>query len=186
MPISDFEQKLIQKCCDGNRIAYREFYELYAGELLAIAFRYMKTKQEAEDVLQETFIKAFKKLASFDKQASLKTWLTKIIINTALNTLRKQYNRQLWNSVDDIAHIEISTFPLNNYSYTELVSFIQQLPIGCQSVFNLYAIEGYSHKEVGELLSINQGTSKSQYHRAKMLLQEIIGSEESRTKLKII
>lgn len=185
MPISNFEHELIQKCCDGNRTAYREFYELHAGELLAISFRYMKTKQEAEDVLQEAFIKAFKNLASFNKQASLKTWLTRIVINTALNMIRKQQNNQLWN-IYGVEERETATLPLDNYNYNELVSFIQQLPVGCQSVFNLYAIEGYSHKEIAKLLRISQGTSKSQYHRAKILLQEIIGLEESRTKLKVI
>ncbi len=185
MPKSNFEHELIQKCCDGNRAAYRKFYEFYAGELLAIAFRYMKTKQEAEDVLQETFIKAFKNLASFNRQASLKTWLTKIVINTALNALRNQHNSRLW-KISELEEVEISALPLDNYNYTDLVSFIQQLPVGCQSVFNLYAIEGYSHKEIADLLSISQGTSKSQYHRAKMLLQKIIVSEETRTKQKVI
>ncbi|MCF6352091.1 MAG: RNA polymerase sigma factor [Cyclobacteriaceae bacterium] len=185
MPISNFEHKLIQKCCDGNRTAYREFYEFYAGELLAIAFRYMKTKQEAEDVVQEAFIKAFKNLAAFDKQASLKTWLIRIVINTALNMLRKQHSSQLWN-IDEFGDVELSVPSLDNYNYAELVSFIQQLPVGCRSVFNLYAIEGYSHKEVANLLSISQGTSKSQYHRAKILLQKMIASEETRTKSKIL
>lgn len=185
MPISNYEHELIQKCCDGNRTAYREFYELFAGELLAIAFRYMKTKQEAEDVLQEVFIKAFKNLANFDKRAALKTWLTRIVINTALNMLRKQHHSQLWN-IDEFENIETKELPLDNYLFNELISFIQQLPAGCKSVFNLYAIEGYSHKEVSETLNISLGTSKSQYHRAKVLLQQIIDSEESKTKLKVI
>lgn len=183
MPISNFEHELIQKCYDGDRTAYRKFYEFYAGELLAIAFRYMKTKQEAEDVVQESFIKAFKNLASFDKKASLKTWLVRIVINTALNMLRKQHNNQ---NIDEFGDVKLSVLPLDNYNYTELVSFIQQLPAGCRSVFNLYAIEGYSHKEIASLLSISQGTSKSQYHRAKILLQKMIASEETRTKLKIL
>ncbi len=183
MPISNFEHELIQKCYDGDRTAYRKFYEFYAGELLAIAFRYMKTKQEAEDVVQESFIKAFKNLASFDKKASLKTWLVRIVINTALNMLRKQHNNQ---KIDEFGDVKLSVLPLDNYNYTELVSFIQQLPAGCRLVFNLYAIEGYSHKEIAGLLSISQGTSKSQYHRAKILLQKMIASEETRTKLKIL
>jgi len=183
VPISNFEHELIQKCYDGDRTAYRKFYEFYAGELLAIAFRYMKTKQEAEDVVQESFIKAFKNLASFDKKASLKTWLVRIVINTALNMLRKQHNNQ---NIDEFGDVKLSVLPLDNYNYTELVSFIQQLPAGCRSVFNLYAIEGYSHKEIASLLSISQGTSKSQYHRAKILLQKMIASEETRTKLKIL
>lgn len=185
MPVNNYEHELINKCCDGNRIAYREFYELFAAELLAIALRYMKTKQEAEDVVQDAFIKAFKGLASFNQNASLKTWLTRIVINTALNKLRSQHKNQFQNS-DEFESVETGVLPLANYSFTELVSFIQQLPIGCRSVFNLYAIEGYSHKEIAEMLSISLGTSKSQYHRSKVLLQQMISSEESKLKRKII
>ncbi len=185
MPISNYEHELIRKCCDGNRTAYRQFYELYAAELLAIALRYMKTQQEAEDVLQDAFIKAFKSLVGFNQDASLKTWLTRIVINTALNKLRSQHQNQLWN-IDEFEHIETGVLPIENYNYAELVAFIQQLPAGCRSVFNLYAIEGYSHKEISDTLSISLGTSKSQYHRAKVLLQQMIASEESKTKLKVI
>lgn len=185
MPISNYEHELIQNCCDGNRTAYREFYDLYAAELLAIALRYMKTKQAAEDVLQDAFIKAFKALASFNQEASLKTWLTRIVINTALNKMRSQHQNQLWN-IDEFERIETADLPLENYNYTELISFIQQLPDGCRSVFNLYAIEGYSHKEISDDMDISLGTSKSQYHRAKVLLQQMILSEESKTKRKVI
>jgi RNA polymerase sigma factor (sigma-70 family) len=90
MPASLFEHTLIKKCCDGDRTAYRELYSHYSGSLLAVAMRYMKSKAEAEDVLQESFIKVFKNLASFDKNSSLGTWMTRIVINTALNTFRKE------------------------------------------------------------------------------------------------
>ena len=93
MLASLYEHDLIQKCCDGDRIAYRELYNLFGGELMAIALRYMKTKQEAEDVLQDSFLKVFKNLASFNRQASLKTWMTRIVINTALNKLRNENNK---------------------------------------------------------------------------------------------
>ena len=185
MPASLYEHELIQKCCDGNRTAYRELYELYVGELMAIALRYMKTKQEAEDVLQDAFIKAFKNLASFNKLSSLKTWLTRIVINTALNKLRKEHQSYQWDNIE-IDNLEADNLPLNEFQFSELVSFIHQLPAGCKAVFNLYALEGYSHKEIADLLNIDQGTSKSQYHRAKMLLQKMIVSEETRTKLKVI
>lgn len=185
MPVSNYEKDLIQKCCDGNRTANRELYKLHAGELLAIALRYMKTKQEAEDVLQDAFIKAFKNLGSFDQRATLKTWLTRIVINTALNKLRGQHQLQHWNFVE-FEETETSPLPLDNFNFIELISFIQQLPPGCRSVFNLYAIEGYSHKEISDMLSISLGTSKSQYHRAKTLLQQMIVLEEARTKQKVI
>ena len=185
MPASLFEHELIQKCCDGDRTAYRELYNRYSGGLLAVAMRYMKTRQEAEDVLQDAFIKVFKNLASFDKRASLKTWLTRIVINTALNMLRKEHKIVNW-EISEIADDKMDVIPMQNYQYSELLLFIQQLPAGCKSVFNLYAIEGYSHKEIGSMLNVSEGTSKSQYFRAKGLLQEIIFSEEKRTKMKLI
>ena len=185
MPISSYEQELIQKCCDGNRTAYRELYTRYAGELMAIAMRYMKTKQEAEDILQDAFIKAYKNLASFNQQSSLKTWMTRIVINTALNALRKEHQKYQWN-IEEAQEVADEYLPLNNFHYMELIGFIQQLPDGCRTVFNLYALEGYSHKEIAEMLGISTGTSKSQYFRAKQLLQEVILSEDAKTKKKAI
>ena len=185
MPASPFDNSLVQRCCDGNRTAYRELYELYAGELMAIALRYMKTRQEAEDVLQETFIKVFKNLASFDQRSALKTWLTRIMINTALNTLRTRHQMINWSGTDDV-NLDIEPLPLNDFHVNDLIGFIQELPTGCQMVFNLYAIEGYAHKEIAEMLDISVGTSKSQLHRAKGLLQAIIVSEDTRTKSRAV
>ena len=181
MPASPFESQLIQKCCDGDRAAYREFYELYAGQLLVVAMRYMKTREEAEDVLQETYIKAFKNLASFDQRASLKTWLTRITINTALNQLRKKHEMINW-AAPEVAEEKVESLPIDHLQLAELIELIQQLPTGCQLVFNLYAIEGFSHREIAEKLDISEGTSKSQLYRAKDLLKTMILTEDQRTK----
>ncbi|MCB0496443.1 MAG: sigma-70 family RNA polymerase sigma factor [Cyclobacteriaceae bacterium] len=186
MPISPYEQDLIQKCYDGDRTAYRELYTRFAGELMAVAMRYMKTKQEAEDVLQDAFIKAYKNLASFNQQSALKTWLTRIVINTALNALRKEHQKYQWNIMEAEEVHDTTSLPLESFHYTELIAFIQQLPDGCRTVFNLYALEGYSHKEIADMINISMGTSKSQYFRAKQLLQEIILSEDAKTKRKAI
>jgi len=185
MPVNLYEQALIHRCCDGDRAAYRELYEAFAGELLAIAMRYMKSKQEAEDVLQEAFIKAFKNLASFNQQAALKTWLTRIVINTALNALRKSHLQYETDQVT-IDMAEPVQLPLEEFQFMELLSFIQQLPTGCKTIFNLYALEGYTHREIAALLNISEGTSKSQYARAKGLLQEIIGTETKKVKDKVV
>ena len=185
MPASPFESQLIQKCCDGDRTAYREFYELHAGQLLVVAMRYMKTKEEAEDVLQETYVKAFKNLASFDQRASLKTWLTRITINTALNHLRRRHEMINWTATE-IPFEAVESLPIDHLQLNELIGFIQQLPTGCQLVFNLYAIEGFSHKEIAEKLEISEGTSKSQLYRAKDLLRSMILNEHQRTKRKAV
>ena len=185
MPASHFESQLIQKCCDGNRAAYREFYELYAGQLLVVAMRYMKSREEAEDVLQETYIKVFKNLASFDQRSSLKTWLTRITINTALNQLRKKHEMINW-TTPEAADNKVDSLPIDHLQLTELIELIQRLPTGCQLVFNLYAIEGFSHKEIAEKLEVSEGTSKSQLYRAKDLLRTMILEEEQRTKRKAV
>ena len=185
MPASPSESQLIQKCCDGNRTAYREFYELYAGQLLVVAMRYMKSKEEAEDVLQEAYIKAFKNLASFDQRSSLKTWLVRITINTALNQLRKKHMMINWGTPESTQE-PVTSLPIDHLQLTELIEFIQQLPTGCQLVFNLYAIEGFSHKEIAEKLDISEGTSKSQLYRAKDLLRTMILRDEQRTKRKAV
>ena len=185
MPASPSESQLIQKCCDGNRTAYREFYELYAGQLLVVAMRYTKTTEEAEDVLQETYIKAFKNLASFDQRSSLKTWLTRITINTALNHLRKKHEMINWTTPDNPERT-VDSLPIDHLQLSELIDLIHQLPTGCKLVFNLYAIEGYSHKEIADKLDISEGTSKSQLYRAKDLLRTMILQEEQRTKRKAV
>ncbi|MEN8251504.1 MAG: RNA polymerase sigma factor [Bacteroidota bacterium] len=185
MPANLYESNLIQRCCDGDRTAYRELYDYTAGELLAIAIRYMRSKQEAEDVLQEAYIKIFKNLASFNRQASVKTWMIRIVINTSLNTLRKDQHVSSWD-LSIVEDKEFNELPLDQFEYSELLGFIHQLPVGCKSVFNLYAIEGYNHKEIAGMLEISEGTSKSQYHRAKMLLQEMIISSEEKLKTKVI
>jgi RNA polymerase sigma-70 factor (ECF subfamily) len=185
MPASLVERTLIQRCCDGDRSGYRELYDLYSGGLLAIAMRYMKSKSEAEDVLQESFIKIFKNLASFDSKSVLRTWMTRIVINTALNMLRKEHNKINWHTTDGL-EITTGNVQLHEYHFTELIGIIQQLPQGCKTIFNMYAIEGYTHKEIGELLEISEGTSKSQYFRAKRILQDKLLSEDKRTKVRLI
>jgi RNA polymerase sigma-70 factor (ECF subfamily) len=99
--------------------------------------------------------------------------------------LRKEHRVVNWD-LAEIANVKTDLLPLQNYQFDELLSFIHQLPAGCKAVFNLYAIEGYSHKEIGEMLKVSEGTSKSQYFRAKGLLQKIIFSEEKRTKMKLL
>ena len=111
--------------------------------------------------------------------------MTRILINTALNLLRKRHQIINWSNPEEIIG-EIEVLPLQHYQIDELIGFIQQLPTGCQLVFNLYAIEGYSHKEIAQQLDISEGTSKSQLHRAKQLLQTVILNDDLRTKRKAV
>ena len=168
------ENELLSACIKGERIAQRQLYDLYAAKLMAVGLRYSKTRAEAEDILQESFIKVFRNLGKLRDRSNIGAWMKRIVINTAINHQRgKLY---LFPMVD-VAKINKSygeSVALSEYQFDELLEMIRELPSGCQLIFNLFAIEGFSHKEIAEKLNISEGTSKSQYSRAKMLLQKKI------------
>lgn len=166
------EQELVQACVRQDRLAQRRLYELFASKLMVTAMRYMKNRADAEDVLQDSFIKIFQNIQSFRFDCPLDAWLRRIVINTALKALKSQPD---WNQHIDSQlvsdEIEQEDFTISGMQYEQLLEAVRSLPEGCRAVFNLYAIEGYQHNEISELLGISEGTSKSQYSRAKMLLQ---------------
>jgi RNA polymerase sigma-70 factor (ECF subfamily) len=164
------ETELIEGCRDGNRAFQKALYERYCRKMLVVCLRYSKTTAEAEDILQEGFVKVFHGIKNFRREAKLDTWITRIMVNTALNVHRKKL--YLYPMVD-VAEINLpeQEVSVSGIHVNELLEMIQALPQGCQIVFNLFAIEGYSHKEIAEQLGISEGTSKSQFARAKSLLQ---------------
>lgn len=172
------ETELIEGCCKGNRTSQKALYEFYCRKMMVVCLRYSKSKDEAEDILQEGFIKVFNNIKNFRQESKLETWITRIMVNTALNARRKKL--YLYPMVDveniDLPEAELS---ISSIHFSQLLEMIQSLPQGCQIVFNLFAIEGYSHKEIGEMLGISEGTSKSQFARAKSLLQAKILRESS-------
>lgn len=164
------ENELIDGCRKGNRASQKALYDRFCKKMMVVCLRYSKSSPEAEDILQEGFVKVFQGLEGFRQDAKLETWMTRIMVNTALNHHRKKL--YLYPMVDveeiDLPQSEVS---LSGIHFTQLLEMIQALPQGCQVVFNLFAIEGYSHKEIAELVGISEGTSKSQYARARSLLQ---------------
>ncbi len=172
------EKALIQGCQNGDRLAQRKLYDCYAGQMLAISKRYSKSDLEAEDILQESFIKVFNKIDTFRGDSSLFFWIKRIVINTALNHQRsKLYAKPMTDVTVVPMHVD-SEIVLADFHFEELIAMIQELPDGCQLIFNLYAIEGYPHKEIAQMLKISEGTSKSQYARARSLLQEKLLKEK--------
>jgi RNA polymerase sigma factor (sigma-70 family) len=165
------EKELIDGCARGNRAMQKALYERYCPKMMVICLRYARSTQEAEDVLQEGFIKVFAGIKSFRAESKLGTWITRIMINTALNSQRQKLYLFPMVDVTDAALHEDENISLSSFHLSELVSMIQTLPDGCRIVFNLFAIEGYNHKEISDLLKISEGTSKSQYSRAKILLR---------------
>ncbi len=162
---------LVKECLRNNRAAQKQLYQLYAQTMLGVCYRYTKSLADAEDVLQESFLRVFRHLHQYKGEGELGAWIRRIVVTTALNYLKKNAKYQ-----QDLAFDKVEMHPVadDNPEITldtkELASLIQQLPTGYQAIFNLYAIEGYSHVEIGALLGISDGTSRSQYARARALL----------------
>ena len=172
------EQELLEGCRDGTRSAQYELYQRYSMAMYAICLRYTKATAEAEDVLQEAFVKVFSKIDSFKGESTIGFWIKRIVINTALNHQRSRLYLYPMVDLEVINDRSGTETTLSNFSHQELLDMITSLPDGSQVIFNLYAIEGYKHKEIGEMLGISEGTSKSQYARAKQLLQKKLESHE--------
>ncbi|QSE96888.1 RNA polymerase sigma factor [Fulvivirga lutea] len=172
------EKDLIERCVKGDRKAQKELYDRHVSAMLVVALRYSKARQEAEDIIQESFIKVFDKIKTYKGESDIKYWIKRIVVNTALNHQRSKLYMFPMVDVEGMHNDFYSEISLSSYHFKELLQMIQELPTGCQAIFNLYAIEGYNHQEIAEMLNISVGTSKSQYSRAKMLLKERIEKEQ--------
>ncbi|MFY0626942.1 MAG: sigma-70 family RNA polymerase sigma factor [Reichenbachiella sp.] len=166
------EKQIIKDCLKGNRQAQEALYQKYASQMFAICLRYSKEQQEAEDILQEAFIKVFKQLGKFRGDAKVVFWIKKIVINTALNSQRSKLYLYPMVDIDDYKEEKGEALNPTDYTMEELLTMIKKLPNSSQIIFNLFAIEGYKHQEIAKQLGISVGTSKSQYARARQLLQD--------------
>ena len=165
------EKVLIDGCVKNDRACQQELYSRYCRKMLMVCQRYTRTTVDAEDILQEGFIKVFAHIGSFKGAAKLETWMTRIFINSALNHQRQKLYLFPMVDVFETSIAQPEDLSLAEFHVDELLTVIQSLPDGCRIVFNLFAIEGYPHKEIASMLGISEGTSKSQYNRAKMLLR---------------
>jgi len=169
------DETLVQKCISGNADAQRELFDRFSPLMLGVAMRYIKDKERAEDVLQDGFIKVFKNIYRFEHKGSLEGWIRRIIVNTALDQLRKYKKEQTNIELDDVSFELVQKSDAEELLQAEvLMEIIQQLPDGYRIVFNMFAIEGYSHKEIADELNITESTSKSQYSRAKSVLRKTL------------
>lgn len=169
------ELQIIAGCKEQKREAQKMLYEMYARKMYSICLRYSSDADSAQDLLQDGFMKVFANIGSFQDKGSFEGWLKRIFINLALENLRKK--KSIVQTSDDIQNlpdiVDDSTEDEQMYkiSENELLKMIQGMPHGYSTVFNLYAIEDYSHKEIADMLGISEGTSRSQYVRARQLLQ---------------
>jgi RNA polymerase sigma factor (sigma-70 family) len=174
------ERELVQACIKHDRTAQRQLYEQYSSKFFAAVLRYVKNRADAEDVLQDAFIKIYEKIDTFKFESPLEPWLRTIVINTALKHLRTQPDWKVHTDSELIADdVAGQDFTISGFQYEELLGMVQSLPEACRAVFNLHAIEGYQHNEIAELLGIAEGTSKSQFFRGKALLQAKILGEKA-------
>ncbi len=179
MNITDNERQLIKKCIRQNSKAQFLFYEKYKTPLFGLCLRYAKSEAEANDFLQEGFINIFQSLSQYKEEGPILNWLKRVVINRILSLLRKKQLK--FDKNIDLKELQNAQVVVNNSSELaeELIELIQQLPSGYQTVFNLYAIEGYSHKEIAALLNISESTSRSQYFRARKAIKTAFQNHKS-------
>ena len=177
-PTTASDAQLIEGCLRGERRFQKELYDRYSGKLLALCCRYCKDRDGAQDVLHEGFIKAFKNLHRFKGEGSFEGWLRRIMVNAALESFRKDKNLQVLDDITEATQHQIRSKASDKMEADDIMELVQQLPSGFRVVFNLYVIDGYSHKEIAEELGITVGTSKSQLSRARAALQDKIRKQD--------
>ena len=167
--------EIISRVLGGEQHAYAELVDRYKSYVFTLTLRFIKSREDAEDMLQEGFIKIFGQLGQFQNRGALEGWIRKIIVHTCINNLKK--NKKFTESVDLIhasgVHIREESIP-SIVQAKQVVECIRMLPIGYRTVLNLYAVEGYSHREIATMLDIEESTSRSQYTRAKAMLEDIL------------
>ena len=179
------EGQLIAGCKDGKPWAQKEIFEQYASVMLSVCTRYVSDRETAKDILQDGFIKLYTKIDSYSGTGSFAGWARRIFVTTALEHLRQNDALKLSASIDDYSNLMVDNdlSVLDKISADDLMDCIAKLPDGYRTVFNLYAIEGYSHAEISGMLGINENTSRSQFMRARKILQKnvqsIIGKENA-------
>jgi RNA polymerase sigma factor (sigma-70 family) len=166
----------IEKCREGDKVALQQLYKYYAPRMKGICLRYVYSASEAEDIFQDSFIKVLKNLKSYSFKGSFDGWIKKIVINTAIDHYKKNHNyRNNYVSYEEVEETEQDTSEIaDQLSANELLEIIKKLPHGYRLVFNLYAIEGYSHSEIAETLQISESSSRSQLCKARYFIKNIL------------
>ena len=175
-----YDKHLLGSCIKGDREAQRVLYDRMASRMFPVCIRYVGDRTLAEDVLQEGFITLFTKLKDYKGDGSFEGWARRIFVTTALMSLRKKDALKMSEELDAVKGMKAeTTSQIQNIGYKELMELVMSLPPGFRTVFNMYAIEGYSHKEIAETLGITETTSRTQFSRARVWLQNKIQEREN-------
>jgi RNA polymerase sigma-70 factor (ECF subfamily) len=166
------ENELIDGCLNNVRKAQKLLYEKYSSKMFGVCMRYAKSKEEAEDILSDSFVQVFVKLSSFKREGSFEGWIRRIVVNTSITAYRNNLKFNLNDEISEVHQLsDDNETAIDLLNVQQIKSIIQQMPDGYRMIFNLYVIEGYNHREIAELIGINEGTSKSQFSKAKKWLQ---------------
>ncbi len=168
------DYNLVKRCIKGSSSAQRELYERFSGKMFSICLRYASDFHSAEDILQDGFVKAFKNLKKFRFEGSFEGWLRRIIVNTAIEHYRKNVSMYPILDVGNTEREIVNDRTVEHLEAEMIMKMVNQLSPGYRTVFNLYVVEGYPHKEIAKMLNISEGTSKSQLARARYLLQGMV------------
>jgi RNA polymerase sigma factor (sigma-70 family) len=170
------ELELIRNCQAGDRKAFHALYQQFSPVMYAISLRYARSKSDADDILQEGFSKIFLSLKQYEHRGSFEGWMKRIVVNCALAYYRKKSAVDYVEDYHDHIQAKVDTYTaVEEIGRQDLLDMILRLPNGCRTVFNLYAVEGYAHKEIAEQLGISEGTSKSQLSDARKRLRAMVG-----------
>ncbi len=173
----DFQQNILARCKNGERIAQQQLYEHFKGKMFAVCLRYANCRQDAEDALQEGFVKVFRDLHQFRGEGSFEGWMRRVIVNVALQNLRKQKGGLQFTELENVEY-KLSDADDSVFEESEkaaaLIKLMQKMPTGFRTVLNLYVMEDYSHQQIAGELGISVGTSKSQLNRAKAFLKNLL------------
>jgi RNA polymerase sigma-70 factor (ECF subfamily) len=169
------EQSLIEACLAHDRLAQKKLYETYYGKMMGVSMRYANTLEDAQDIMNESFVKIFRNLYKYNLGTSLDAWIKRIIVNTAIDFYRKSLKHKL-DDIDAVYDLSDTRAEdaLSTCRVEDLMKMISSLPVPLRTVFNMYVIEGYSHREISEALSISEGTSRANLTKARIRLKELI------------
>jgi RNA polymerase sigma factor (sigma-70 family) len=166
------ETDLIRECIAGNRSMQEELYRRFAPKMYAVCMRYANNADDAQDLLQEGFIKVYRNLEKFRHEGSFEGWIRRVFVNTSIEHFRRKHTLYSITEKEENVIEDADITALDNLAEKDIINLIQELSPGYRTVFNMYVVEGYSHKEIGNILGISEGTSKSQLARAKAILQK--------------
>jgi RNA polymerase sigma factor (sigma-70 family) len=166
---------IITGCLEKNPLAQRTLFNTYGPKMLGVCYRFAQNKEDAEDMLQESFIKVYQQMHTFQNKGSFEGWIRKIVVHTCINILKKHKKFAETFDIDAANYLAVKEESIASILQNkQIIECIRLLPLGYRTVLNLYAIEGYSHKEVGDMLDIGESTSRSQYTRARNMLEGIL------------